>query len=111
MRREEFVSSYKNKVCAAKDQRHYRYLQHSPPWWWRQQAALKRRSTFKLRTRQHIPEDSELHTRRRENLKSHIRLTSFPNRLLSRLGHLDIASYMKIVQSNYKWSPPWCPLH
>jgi hypothetical protein len=25
-----------------------------------------------LRTRQYIPEDSELHTRRRENLKSHI---------------------------------------
>jgi hypothetical protein len=24
-----------------------------------------------LRTRQYIPEDSELHTRRRENLKSH----------------------------------------
>jgi hypothetical protein len=24
-----------------------------------------------LRTRQHIPEDSELHTRRLENLKSH----------------------------------------
>jgi hypothetical protein len=27
---------------------------------------------IQLRTRQHIPEDSELHTRRRENLKSHI---------------------------------------
>jgi hypothetical protein len=27
-----------------------------------------------LTTRQYIPEDSELHTRRRENLKSHIRL-------------------------------------
>jgi hypothetical protein len=26
---------------------------------------------IKLRTRQYIPEDSELHTRRRENLKSH----------------------------------------
>jgi hypothetical protein len=26
---------------------------------------------FQLRTRQYIPEDSELHTRRRENLKSH----------------------------------------
>jgi hypothetical protein len=25
-----------------------------------------------IRTRQYIPEDSELHTRRRENLKSHI---------------------------------------
>jgi hypothetical protein len=25
-----------------------------------------------LRTRQYMPEDSELHTRRRENLKSHI---------------------------------------
>jgi hypothetical protein len=27
---------------------------------------------IQLRTRQYIPEDSELHTRRRENLKSHI---------------------------------------
>jgi hypothetical protein len=27
---------------------------------------------IKLRTRQYIPEDSELHTRRRENLKSHM---------------------------------------
>jgi hypothetical protein len=27
---------------------------------------------IQLRTRQFIPEDSELHTRRRENLKSHI---------------------------------------
>jgi hypothetical protein len=27
-----------------------------------------------LRTRQYIPEDSELHTRRRENLKSHLYL-------------------------------------
>jgi hypothetical protein len=26
---------------------------------------------IQLRTRQYIPEDSELHTRRRENLKSH----------------------------------------
>jgi hypothetical protein len=26
---------------------------------------------IKLRTRQYIPEDSELHTRRRENFKSH----------------------------------------
>jgi hypothetical protein len=30
---------------------------------------------IKLRTRQYIPEDSELHTRRRENLKSHIKLS------------------------------------
>jgi hypothetical protein len=27
---------------------------------------------IQLRTRQYIPEDSELHTRRRKNLKSHI---------------------------------------
>jgi hypothetical protein len=27
---------------------------------------------IQLRTRQYIPEDSELHTRRRENLKSHM---------------------------------------
>jgi hypothetical protein len=27
---------------------------------------------IQLRTRQYIPEDSELHSRRRENLKSHI---------------------------------------
>jgi hypothetical protein len=29
---------------------------------------------IQLRTRQYIPEDSELHTRRRENLKSHKRI-------------------------------------
>jgi len=29
---------------------------------------------IQLRTRQYIPEDSELHTRRRENLKSHVSL-------------------------------------
>jgi hypothetical protein len=31
---------------------------------------------IQLRTRQYIPEDSELHTRRRENLKSHLIFTS-----------------------------------
>jgi hypothetical protein len=31
---------------------------------------------IKLRTRQYIPEDSELHTYRRENLKPHIVFTS-----------------------------------
>jgi hypothetical protein len=33
---------------------------------------------IQLRTRQYIPEGSELHTRRRENLKSH-RLSVFQN--------------------------------
>jgi hypothetical protein len=32
---------------------------------------------IQLRTRQYIPEDSELHTRRRENLKSHILVNNF----------------------------------
>jgi hypothetical protein len=32
---------------------------------------------IKLRTLQYIPEDSELHTRRRENLKSHTASSSF----------------------------------
>jgi hypothetical protein len=31
---------------------------------------------IQLRTRQYIPEDSELHTRRRENFKSHNPLSS-----------------------------------
>jgi hypothetical protein len=31
---------------------------------------------IQLRTRQYIPEDSELHTRRRENLKSHMKFYS-----------------------------------
>jgi hypothetical protein len=35
-------------------------------------AETRYRPTFQLRTRQYIPEDSELHTRRRENLKSHM---------------------------------------
>jgi hypothetical protein len=30
---------------------------------------------IQLKTRQYIPEDSELHTRRRENLKSHMEST------------------------------------
>jgi hypothetical protein len=29
---------------------------------------------IQLRTQQYIPEDSELHTRRRENLKSHMKV-------------------------------------
>jgi hypothetical protein len=32
---------------------------------------------IQLRTRQYIPEDSELYTRRRENLKSHTMLFGF----------------------------------
>jgi hypothetical protein len=32
---------------------------------------------IQLRTRQYIPDDSELHTRRRENLKSHILIGFF----------------------------------
>jgi hypothetical protein len=32
---------------------------------------------IQLRTRQYIPEDSELHTRRRENLKSHSETDDF----------------------------------
>jgi hypothetical protein len=37
------------------------------------EAALTSETSvnIQLRTRQYIPEDSELHTRRRENLKSH----------------------------------------
>jgi hypothetical protein len=35
-----------------------------------------------LATRQHIPEDSELHTRRRENLKSHTLTTMFQVHML-----------------------------
>jgi hypothetical protein len=34
-------------------------------------AASETSVDIQLRTRQYIPEDSELHTRRRENLKSH----------------------------------------
>jgi hypothetical protein len=38
---------------------------------------------IQLRTRHYIPADSELHTRRRENLKSHIKtVSSFTNGLL-----------------------------
>jgi hypothetical protein len=38
------------------------------------EAALTSETSvdIQLRTRQYIPEDSELHTRRRENSKSHI---------------------------------------
>jgi hypothetical protein len=32
---------------------------------------------IQLRTRQYIPEDSELHTRRRENLNSHIKINYY----------------------------------
>jgi hypothetical protein len=37
-------------------------------------------------TQQYIPEDSELHTRRRENLKSHIPLLVFNCNLFHRLS-------------------------
>jgi hypothetical protein len=38
------------------------------------------RPTFQLRKQQYVPEDSELHTRRRENLKSHnINIACFSN--------------------------------
>jgi hypothetical protein len=36
---------------------------------------------IQLRTRQYIPEDSELHTRRRENLKSHIKIHDYRKEL------------------------------
>jgi hypothetical protein len=39
--------------------------------WWRQWAPLKLRSILH-NTRRNIPEDSHLHTHRRENLKSHL---------------------------------------
>jgi hypothetical protein len=53
---------------------------------------------IQLRTQQYIPEDSELHTRRRENLKSHI--SPKGSRLLSRevMRHVRIAKHM-IVSS------------
>jgi hypothetical protein len=35
--------------------------------------------TFNVTTRRYIPEDSKLHTRRRENLKSHIALCIHQN--------------------------------
>jgi hypothetical protein len=38
-------------------------------WWWRQQAPTT--VNFYQTTRRNIPRDSHLHTRRRENLKSH----------------------------------------
>jgi hypothetical protein len=37
-----------------------------------ERAAPETAVDIQLRTRQYMPEDSELHTRRRENLKSHI---------------------------------------
>jgi hypothetical protein len=38
---------------------------------------------IQLRTQQYIPEDSELHTRRREILKSHLVLRMFVSNFLS----------------------------
>jgi hypothetical protein len=40
-------------------------------------AASEISVDMQLITRQYIPEDSELHTRRRENLKSHIKKVHF----------------------------------
>jgi hypothetical protein len=48
------------------------------PWWWRQHAPLIRRSTIILHTTVHPRRHSELHTRRRENLKSRMSLFCFP---------------------------------
>jgi hypothetical protein len=41
-----------------------------------------------LTTRQYIPEDCKLHTRRRENLKSHIILTCYPSIWLEELREI-----------------------
>jgi hypothetical protein len=38
---------------------------------------------IQLRTRQYIPEDSELDTRRRENLKSQIKITSWVSTIVT----------------------------
>jgi hypothetical protein len=53
-------------------------LPPSSPSWWRQHIPHTSETLVntQLRTRQNIPEDSELHTRCRENLKSQI-LSSF----------------------------------
>jgi hypothetical protein len=44
-------------------------------WWWRQEVPLKRRKKFYQTTRRNNPEDSHLHTRHHETLKS--RCTDF----------------------------------
>jgi hypothetical protein len=43
----------------------------SSPWWWRQYAPLKLWSTSNVITWCYNPEDSKLHTRRREKLNCH----------------------------------------
>jgi hypothetical protein len=53
---------------------------------------------IQLRTRQYIPEDSELHTRRRENLKSYSNLFI---RIYSGGGGVKFTKYFK-KGANYK---------
>jgi hypothetical protein len=61
------------------------YVQNCLQGWWRQHVPLKRRSTYYFK-RQYNPEDnSELHTRRRENLKSH--KTATFEQILSRVAN------------------------
>jgi hypothetical protein len=52
---------------------------------------------IQLRTRQYIPEDSELHTRRRENLKSHIVRLCCVHRLF-----YSIIAYVPCIISVYR---------
>jgi hypothetical protein len=48
---------------------------------------------IQLRTRQYIPEDSELHTRRRENLKTH-RTGFILLECIFRIDNCDVLAYL-----------------
>jgi hypothetical protein len=50
---------------------------------------------IQLRTRQYIPEDSELHTRRRENLKFHIEKRLFTNNVHIKITTPDYILHLK----------------
>jgi len=58
-------------------------------WWWFIALMMEAVRTsemsvnFNMTTRRYIPEDNRLHTRRRENLKSHTVIVYFKCRLLS----------------------------
>jgi hypothetical protein len=56
---------------------------------------------IQLRTRQYIPEDSELHTRHHENLKSQVVKVIKRDKVVSRSDHK--CQNLKHIQSLYWW--------
>jgi hypothetical protein len=69
---------------------------------------------IQLRRRQYIPEDSELHTRRRENLKSHRPLLTYRTRSYADLSvgvDVQVKKSLDPVYNNVSNPARTCPLY